>query len=261
MLKRFRMLLPQKLKILLAKIISNNITGRLIAFVYGDSIPHRGIRIFTKSDRIQRKTVADIYFGIYERAEIDQVMCYLNPTIDVIELGGSIGVNSLHIRSQLEKNRRLMVVEADPTLVEILRINFEKNSLEENVTIINNAIDYSGNEYVTFAVSDSNLAGHVALASNLESHIISNIPAASLSELIKKYGFSEYALVSDIEGMEIPIFVKDKEALKNCKQIFLEIDGVEYDNIAYSVEDVINLICDSGFKVVDRYFNCVAFSR
>ena len=256
-----RKLLPVKLKVLIAKLLSNEVTGWFISAIYGNAIPHRGAKIYTDSNRIRRRTVSDIFFGIYERAEIDQVISYLNPALDVIELGGSIGVNSLHIRHCLAKKQKLLVVEADPELVKVLRYNFKMNVAEENVMILNKAIDYSGNESVPFAVNESSLSGHVATAACGESASIINVQATSLGKIIKEYGFDDYALVSDIEGMEIPIFIEDQAALKNCKQIFLEIDGVSYNNTDYNVDDVINIICGQGFKIVDRYFNCVVFSK
>ncbi len=261
MFKLIRQLLPIKLKLLLVKFISNELSGLIISKIYRNSIPHNGVKVFTNFKRIKRKTVSDIYFGIYERAEIDQVIDYIDPDVDVIELGASIGVNSLHIRHCLSKDKKLVVVEADPELVDILLYNIKKNGMERGIEVLNCAIDYSGRDVVNFGVTESNLSGCVLGEFNGSSARGVNVKATTLSALVDKYDYAEYTLVSDIEGMEIPIFIEDKKTLKNCKQIFLEIDGISYKNIDYSVDDIVDMICKCGFKVVDRYYNCVVFSR
>lgn len=262
MFKLVRKLLPIGIKLIIVRYISNDITGWMISKIYKNKIPHKGILIHTDFDRIQRKTVADIYFEIYERAEIDQVITYLDPEVDVVELGASIGVNSLHIRRCLSRDRKLLVVEADPGLVDILRYNIKENGMENEVMVANYAIDYSGNEYVNFNINKSNLSGHVLDESD-DVHTAAevNVKATTLSGLLEQYEYDQYTLVSDIEGMEIPVFIEDKAALKNCQQIFLEIDGISYKNIDYSVDDIVDMICNCGFTVVERYYNCVVFSR
>lgn len=261
MFKLIPKILPIKFKLLLAKLISNNLSGWIISKVFRNSIPHHGVKIHTDFKRIRSKTVADIYFGIYERAEIDQVIAYINPDVDVIELGGSIGVNSLHIRRCLHKDKKLLVIEADPELVEILHYNIEENGMKDDVQVLNCAIDYSGREIVSFCVGESNLSGQVFDESNRSSVEKVNVKAVTLGDLVTGYNFVDYTLVSDIEGMEIPIFIEDEKALENCKQIFLEIDGVSYKNIDYSVDDVVGLIGKCGFTIVERYYNCVVFSK
>ena len=88
-----------------------------------------------------------------------------------------------------------------------------------------------------------------------------NVEAKTLSNLLYEFKYEEYTLVSDIEGMEIPIFIEDKRALLNCRQIFLEIDGISYKDITYGVDDIVEMICNCGFTVIERYYNCVVFSR
>ena len=182
----------------------------------------------------------------------------MNGSYDVVELGGSIGVNSMQIRKKLEPGRKLVVVEAVPHLAEILQSNLDLNALNQNVEVVNKAIDYGGANKVSFAIEESNLSGKVASESKSETV---TVDATNLREIITDHSLGEYVLVSDIEGMEIPIFYEDQDALKSCKQIFLEIDGVEYKGQRFSIDNIICQIETLGFVVIERYHNCVCFRK
>lgn len=256
-----RRLMPLKLKRKLAGMLSNKVTGYLLGVVYRNQIPFHGVTVNTeREDLIRRKTVSDLIFKIYERAEIDQVRAHLCGDYDVVELGGSIGVNTMQIRRKMRADRRLIVVEAAPHLAEILNKNLIQNKLDHNVLILNRAIDYSGADSVSFSVAESNLSGKVqASSSGGNKNVV--VKTTRLDKILQENGIHDFVLVSDIEGMEIPIFVEDSDSLKRCRQIFIEIDGVQYQGKRYSVEDIIDRIKEIGFSVIERYHNCVAFER
>ena len=91
-----------------------------------DKIPHRGCVLDTSSARIKDKTKAALYLGLYERAEIDQTRAFVMDNFDVIELGSSIGANSTQILQKMGKNKKLIAVEVDPELCEIIKKNIDK---------------------------------------------------------------------------------------------------------------------------------------
>ena len=68
-------------------------------------------------------------------------------------------------------------------------------------------------------------------------------------------------MICDIEGAEIEILLKDKEALNNCKFIFIELHKTKLLNIEYSVEDLHGLIESNGFKLEDRYGSVFYYSK
>ena len=256
-----RRYMPLRLKKILGKVLSNSLTGNILSIIYRNKIPFHGVTVNTECKaRIRRKTVSDLLLKIYERAEIDQVRAHLSGEYDVIELGGSIGVNTMQIKKKLHPGRKLIVVEADPELAEILKLNLDQNDLCASVTVLNAAIDYSGASTVKFSVSKSNLSGRVASPVADAVNTV-EVGTTQLCKLLKEFNIAKFALVSDIEGMEIPIFLEDKASLQNCEQIFLEIDGVNYKQKSYSVNDIVSNIEQLGFKVIDRYHNCVTFQK
>jgi hypothetical protein len=87
------------------------------------------------------------------------------------------------------------------------------------------------------------------------------VPTTTLSSILNRHKLSEFSLISDIEGMEIPLFYEDEEALANCRQVLIEIDGVEYKGRSLSVDDIQRRINTLGFETVERYHNVIAFRR
>jgi FkbM family methyltransferase len=228
--------------------------------LFENKVPFRGLRIDVSSPRVRAKTASDLFFGIYERAEIDHVQRFLDPDVDVVELGGSIGVNSTVIRRRMDASRKLVVVEADPDLATQIEKNMQLNKLlTEQVVIESRAIDYSGCTSVPFVREKSNLSGRVGKGQTGSSTI--EIPTTTLSSIVHRHKLAEFSLVSDIEGMEIPMFYEDEAALANCRQVLIEIDGVEYNGRSLSVNDIEQRINSLGFDTVDRYYNCIAFQR
>jgi len=256
----FRQYIPNSIKMLISRILSNAVTGALIASVFRYRIPFRGLIIDTSSPRVRAKTSSDLFLGIYERAEINHVERYLDQDIDVVELGGSIGVNSTVIRRKMGSSRKLVVVEADHVLAQQIEKNLRLNCMNmEQVVIESRAIDYSGRTSVPFVRQSSNLSGRIDSGQPGSSTI--EVPTTTLSSIIRRHRIAEFSLVSDIEGMEIPLFYEDHEALLNCRQVLIEIDGVEYMGRSLSVDDIERRINTLGFDTIDRYYNCIVFRR
>ncbi len=119
----FTKVVPVKAKVALAKILSNDLTGHFFNAIYRHRIPFHGTVIDTSNSQVVKpQTASDLVLKIYERAEIDQVRSYLVPDYDVIELGGSIGVNTMQIRKKMGAGKRLITVEASPSLANIFLI-------------------------------------------------------------------------------------------------------------------------------------------
>ncbi len=259
MLKLIKSLLPIGLKKIFAKIISNHFTGTLLGWLYKNKIPFNGVILDTSNTRfVRRKVVSDIFFKIYERAEIDQVRTHLLGDFDVVELGGSIGANTLQIKKKLLPDKKLLSVEASPGLSKILEQNLKLNNLHHNVLVVNRAIDYTGQCEISFLLTESNLSGRV---SKSESSDVVKVKTTTLGSIVDEYSLDEFVLISDIEGMEIPIFFEDADSLKKCKQIFLEIDGTEYNGCPLTIDDIIMQVQRLGFNLVEQYYNCVCFER
>ena len=115
------------LKSFVAKILTNPIIGFLISIFYSDLLPFKSLKIYTDSNLIMNKTKAQIFWHIYEGAEIKFIHKYFPSGFDTIELGSSIGVVSSFIRSKMSKENKLICVEAFPDLCDLTTKNLQLN--------------------------------------------------------------------------------------------------------------------------------------
>ena len=75
----------------------------------------------------------------------------------------------------------------------------------------------------------------------------------SLSSILKKENINNYVLISDIEGAEYFILNEDKNVFNNCSLIIMEMHDIEIEDRVIKVEDLVNMIIDLGFSIVERY--------
>jgi FkbM family methyltransferase len=189
---------------------------------------------------------AKIFFGVYESAEIRMTKRFLT-AIDVVELGGSIGVNTCHIATRAA---RVITVEADPALCDHLNLTLSSNGLA--ATVINAAIDYTGKP-VKFTRRTSTLNGRVGTTGI-------DVPAKTLHDILVEYRVGPYALVSDIEGAEVGILLNDADALESCVLVLIEMGGA-YLGQEYGPDEVAEMFDARGFSQIYRYGHCAAFVR
>jgi FkbM family methyltransferase len=248
-LDRARSLAPRRFKAALFSIATGPAADRLVRFLSGRTVRHHGMRIAI--DETSPGTAAKLFLGLYERAEIALIRRFLDPGSDVIELGGSIGAGTCQIARRLQ-GRRMICVEASPVLAERIRANLALNRLD-NVTVVAKAIDYGGADHVHFA-ADHDLGGRVG-----DRGI--RVPTTTLADLVREHGVTDYTLVADIEGAEVPLFIRDEEGLRTCRSILIEMDGGDYRGRIYRADDVERLILDRGFERIYRHGPVAAFRR
>lgn len=259
-LDRLRQASPTSFKLRIARAIASPTVGDVLNRAFAHRIPHYRFRIPTHGPGVSRETAAELFFRLYERAEIDLVRRFLPSELDVIELGSSLGVNTCHIAGRLHKHRRVIALEADPRLAEHTAKTLTMNALEKKVTVVSAALDYEGRAYASLDLRESSLNATTLTHGGSRTSQV-NVPTVTLSELIQRYGIREYCLVADIEGAEIPLFLKDVAALRDCKLILIELDGGQYGDRAYGPDDVQRLIEAAGFEQIYRHGNCGAFRR
>ncbi|KAF0245199.1 MAG: methyltransferase [Planctomycetota bacterium] len=250
------------LKIFVANSLSCPFVGRLIARVYGDKIPHRGCIFDTKNEAVTPSVKASLFWGLYENAELRFVRRFLRPDLDVVELGSSLGVLSSHIARKLDPSRRMLCLEANPLLIESIRVNLARNAPQIRATVVHAALDYSteGQGGVEFAVDRNSLHSKTSDRPGLTGAVC--VPAVTLSRLLSDNGVGEYALVSDIEGAEAGMVCNEKEALARCRQMIIELHSVNCAGTYISIEAMSEALQkDHGFVLRDHYGAVFVFER
>jgi FkbM family methyltransferase len=206
-----------------AEFLCRPVVGRWVSRVCRGRIPSlrfRGWRGATDAPGVRPGTVASIFWGIYESAEIRFVRRYLRPDLNVVELGASLGVVSAEVSMRQERGRRICV-EANPALVPLLRRNVAANSRRGGEIVLNRAVDYSGRGTIRFVRGETSAGGRTAAVSRLltGAEKWDEVEAVTLSQLLDEFDVGPYALVSDVEGSEAGFISYDAAALAPCRQL------------------------------------------
>jgi FkbM family methyltransferase len=247
--------MKERIKSAIKDLLCNDFTGSLIIWIFGYSIPDirwKGYRFQLPRKGVTKTNIASILWGFYESAEIRLIQKYLDPTLDVVEMGGSLGIVSGHIASKLNADRKMISVEANPFLLENIRTNmarFAKPGLDYEAW--NFAVQYHEEEVAVHISADNTESGVGRKSVQTKESILAR--TITLKEIIQRKQIGEYALVCDIEGSEIEIVLYDLSSLNHCRQLFIELHEVDHNGRHYTPDDILNMLLDgNGFELVAR---------
>src|SRR5262249_15314646 len=248
------------LKRSIANAICHPLIGGAIGKIARERMVFDRFVIETSSPLITPRTKALLFWGLYESAELRFLNRYLRTDLDVVELGSSIGVISCAIRTRIHPERKLVCVEADPQLASLTRSNLEANRLSANTSILANAIDYHDqNEWsMSFCAGADNLTGSVGRMTTG----VARTEMTTLASVLHDESIDEFALVSDIEGAEAGIILRDPIALRRCVQIIIELHPTTFEGrpvSAYLMRDA--LISVHGFSLVAAHGPVFVFEK
>ena len=192
----------------------------------------------------------------YEADEAAMILKHLPLDLPVIELGGSLGLVSALIRSRLAPGVRHLVVEANPEIIAICGANACRNA-EGCTDVLHAALYYDGP------------VARLAIDPDVHSSVLGDggartveVPAVTLAALHERIGAPEhFALVSDIEGGELPIFTRSDPALASAQVIIAELHDQAYRGAGSSERQVLEQCEALGFKLVDRQADVVVLKR
>jgi FkbM family methyltransferase len=245
------------LKQFIANIICANIIGKFLSLIFNYKIPsirYNKLLINCKSKYIENKTIAQIFWGIYESAEINFSNKYIPNNSIIVELGGSIGVLSSFIIKYKNPNF-ITIVEPNPTLIPII----ENNINFPNSKIINAAISNNIDENIFFNFGSDNTTGFISDVSSNNSIAIKSI---NFDQLITDTIINKtFILISDIEGAEFFVFNDFNTQFQNISLIIIELHDFYFNNFLYDVRYIYDKIINKGFLELDRHGNCFVFKN
>ncbi|MGB3592372.1 MAG: FkbM family methyltransferase [Nonlabens sp.] len=238
-----------RLKVLIANLLVNQVTGRILRTLYGGTMQFEGLKFHTRSSYISPRTSAALFFKSYESAEVRFIKKYINGYKGtIIELGSSIGVVA-NILSTYNPQATICGFEADGNLCSVASENLALNGAS-NATIYHEVL--KGEGYV-FKPGKYSTDGKIVLSG-------SNSTSNLLVDLITRYQIdSPYTLVCDIEGAEYFI-LNDMEQLNGCEMILIELHDIEVNGTLHKAEDLMRLLSKS-FELIERYGNVVVYGK
>ena len=196
--------------------IDNWAVGRLVE-LFGNKVTIDGVTLLLDNPDILTKHKSALYFGIYEVAERNLCRRYLDPSVPLIEIGGSIGGVSCITNRMLNNRRRHVVVECNPTNSPTLTRNRDFNRCEFSIEPF--ALAYTTERIEFNVVPGGWLVGNVA---GFEGNKIS-VPTITLRDIVRKYKFDTFCLISDSEGAEVDMVENEAELIKrHVKYLIVE---------------------------------------
>lgn len=249
-----------RLKKAIADSLCSPFIGKFLTRFFNKRIPslrNWGYRFFVPVQYSSPVIHASIFWGIYESAEIRLIKKCLRSDLPVVELGGSLGIVSSFIIKKLKKENSLKIVEANPNLISTIDANLKRHNINGvQYKIFNNALGYNSNS-LRMQLSTDNTASRV-IRSETSNNKFVEISCLSLSNLTDG---QPYALVCDIEGSEIEIIIHDKEILKQCCQLFIELHDTSYNGVIYKSIELVELLQNIGFICKAKDGNVYFFER
>lgn len=170
---------------------------------------------------------------------------------DVIELGSSAGVVSSFIAGNMDPQRKLVCIEANPKMLPYINGNLDTYAqYRTNCFLLNKAIVY-GVDHVKFSIRDNHTSSSIARhADDQNNESIVQVEGITLGGILDFQGIDEFVLVSDIEGAEYELIKNDKAALAKCQQMIIELHSDEGGR--FTVDSLVDDIKSLGFEQVGR---------
>ena len=196
----------------------------------------------------------------YEHDEREMIKAFLPPDLPVIELGGSYGIVSFTIRRCLMTNQRLVVVEANPTIIPVCLTNVSLAGSVSQTNVVHAALAYGGAK-VRFKISENVHTSHLVFDNSTGPDIV-EVPSTTVQDMRDAYGISgPYCLVCDIEGAELLMLRNEDAPLRDCRVMIMETHPDVYPDSGGSLEEVENLLSKMGFVIFNKRSNVIAARR
>jgi FkbM family methyltransferase len=245
----------RRAKVRVGQLLSNPVLGALISSASRNRIRNRGVVIDTSAPAFTAVAKARLAFGIYESAEIRFIRKYLSGCSRVLELGASLGVSTAHILDVVAPGAEVVCVEANPDLLPAWRSTTAAGAARSGakVTMIHGAVPsdpHLRSPAVVLTLGPSHLGSRVGSAGAGKQGRQVRVPVIDLAEVVR--GWTDYALVCDIEGAEAALILPAQPVLTGASRLVIELHETVYEGAAVTVADLREALLDMGFRPVEE---------
>lgn len=236
--------------------LTSKLAVRIVRSFYTTYIPFFGLKININNQFITDREVINLFWGIYEKAEVRMSRKYYSKGMTVVEFGSSIGVISALLGKMKGPDVHQYCIEANESLIPTLKANLEINAIE-NYTIIQKAIGPKGVSSVFLDLSSSNLNSKISNDSTGQV-----VETLDLIEFIAEESLRDFFLICDIEGAEIFFINEQIEFLVHCKTAVIELHNISFEGKYYSRELLNELIQSrSNLRLLEKYRHVYVYQR
>lgn len=174
-----------------------------------------GMRFEIAPGQLPRSYRSRLYFDIYEGPERALAHKWIHPDARVLELGGCVGVVACVVNKMLDQPQSHVVVEANPTLIDILRANRDANGcsfqIEDRIVSRSPESDFYIGKLMTANRKDSGAGRRVTVGT------------VTLESLEAERGVKFDTVIMDIEGGEFDFFAENAARLAELNLVILEL--------------------------------------
>jgi FkbM family methyltransferase len=155
----------------------------------------------------------------YEQQESVAVSRFLDPELDVVELGAGIGFVSCLVNSKLSEAATHVAVEANPKLIESLERNRELNDATFD---IHHAAYSPTDSSVGLNVYDDFRSTGVFDKKGKTGREVT-VAGVNLASIVRQYDIDHFTLVADIEGVEADLLLEEWGTIsQKCETLIVE---------------------------------------
>lgn len=183
-------------------------------------------------------------YGAHTRNELAMVLDHINPGDTVVDLGAHIGTFAIPIAKKVGASGRVLAVEGDRELFEVLNKNIALNQVDNIITSANAIVGDSS----TLKVRRESVPGNTG-AGFYVTDDTSRQSTCDAAELLTSHGLKAPQFIKiDIEGMELFALNSLKELLaKHRPALYLEIVRKQLARHACTVKDINDLLKEMGY--------------
>ena len=230
--------------------MDNWVIGRLIE-LSGNKISIQGVTLSVDNPLVTTRHKSSMYFGIYEISERKLARRYIDPSLPIVEIGGSIGGVACTTNKLLIYPSDHVVVECNPIVLPTLERNKILNNCKFSVEPF--ALAYGSNT-ISFAIDlDHFMLGSLARTDGKQV----TVQTITLKRILDKYCFKIINLISDSEGGEVEMVEHEPDLLRqHVKCLILETH--EQLRGREPITKTLSVLNDLGFQIQERGENTLA---
>jgi FkbM family methyltransferase len=230
--------------------VNNFIVGRAVELL-GNKVRMDGHTYSVDSPFISTGHKSTLAFGLHEMEERALIRRWMPSDLPVVEVGGGLGVVSCLINSKLARPSDHIVVEANPSLIPVLKRNRSINGAR--FQIINKAIAYD-RDTIELGLDEE------FVGSSVERKLANTAIVYTTTVEALAFEFKQFGVVCDIEGAEADLIRRELSKLgERVRYLVVELHPAILDTDV--VASLFKQLETIGFDLREKMGDSVFYSR
>lgn len=201
--------------------------------------------------------------GNYEKEEIELILSIIKQEMNILEMGGSIGILTAVMANKIGPNGRIISIEASSKLTQ-----YSKLWLEElgNVKVVNGFAfpvwDAPQIKITNFDEVTGNLGGTISFdILDRNSNISKADKIFDIKRICREFAFNPNILVIDIEGSEIIMANQPLNLPSTIQYIIIEFHDWYYSDKKNDEQKIKKSILNDGFNLIKSQSSVYLYGR